>query len=48
MFKKVVKDMGDSAPAGLKNETYFATFTMMLGIVVGAIGSHKSIESLSK
>lgn len=46
MFRKVVKDMGDGASAALKNETYFATFSMLLGICVGAIGSTMAVKAL--
>eukprot|EP00979_Chaetoceros_neogracilis_P003927 scaffold687_cov288-Chaetoceros_neogracile.AAC.19 len=45
MFNSVVKNMGDSAPAGLKNETYFATFTMVLGLTVGVIGATMALKS---
>ena len=45
MFNSVVKKMGDSAPAALKNETYFATFSMVLGLTVGVIGATMAIKS---
>ena len=46
MFNKVVKDMGPNAPAALKKETYFATFSMMLGIGMGIIGSTMALKTL--
>mmetsp|Transcript_2740 Transcript_2740/g.4130 ORF Transcript_2740/g.4130 Transcript_2740/m.4130 type:complete len:311 (+) Transcript_2740:627-1559(+) len=46
MFRKVVKDMGDAAPAKLKNETYFATFSMLLGIGMGIVGANMSLQTL--
>ena len=46
MFKKVVKDMGESAPSSLKNEAYFASFSALLGIVMGSIGSIMSVKAL--
>lgn len=44
MFNSVVKKMGASAPSGLKNETYFATFSMLLGCAVGAIGATMALK----
>lgn len=44
MFKSVVKNMGDNASAALKNETYFATFSMLLGIFMGAVGTVQSLK----
>jgi len=44
MFKSVVKNMGDGASAALKKETYFATFSMLLGIFTGAVGTVQSLK----
>lgn len=44
MFKAVVKNMGDDASAALKNETHFATFSMILGIFMGVVGSKQSLK----
>lgn len=45
MFNSVVKKMGNSAPSGLKNETYFATFSMLLGCAMGIIGSTMALKA---
>ena len=45
MFRKVVKDMGDSASSALKTEVKFATFSALLGVVMGAIGSNMAIKN---
>lgn len=44
MFRKVVKDMGDSATPALKNEVIFATFSALLGIGMGAIGTTMALK----
>ncbi len=44
MFKAMVKNMGDGASSALKNETYFATFSMLLGIFMGAVGAKQSLK----
>mmetsp|Transcript_74 Transcript_74/g.96 ORF Transcript_74/g.96 Transcript_74/m.96 type:complete len:484 (-) Transcript_74:73-1524(-) len=44
MFRKVVKDMGDSASPALKNEIYFTTFTCVLGVAMGCIGATMAIK----
>ena len=44
MFKSVVKNMGDGASTALKKETYFATFSMLLGIFMGAVWDSTVIE----
>jgi amino acid permease len=46
MFRNVVKNMGDDAPVALKKETYFATFSMLLGIGMGIIGSIMALKGL--
>jgi hypothetical protein len=38
--------MGDDAPVALKKETYFATFSMLLGIGMGAIGGTMALKAL--
>ena len=47
MFRKVVKDMGDKASTSLKREVYFASFSGLLGLVMGAIGANMAIQSQS-
>lgn len=47
MFRKVVKDMGDDASPALKTEVHFATFSALLGIGMGIIGSTMALKSLS-
>ena len=44
MFRKVVKDMGDEASPALKREVYFATFSALLGIGMGAIGTTMALK----
>jgi len=46
MFRKVVKDMGTNASAALNKETYFATFSMFLGIGMGIIGTKMALTLL--
>ena len=46
MFKKVVKDMGESAPSSLKNEAHFVSFSALLGIGMGGIGSIMAVKAL--
>lgn len=45
MFKKVVKDMGEGAPDAWKNETAFVSFTMLLGVGMGIIGTTMALKS---
>lgn len=45
MFRKVVKDMGDDASPALKREVYFATFSALLGIGMGVIGTTMALKS---
>ena len=44
MFRKVVKDMGDDASPALKREVYFATFSGLLGVGMGAIGTTMALK----
>lgn len=46
MFNKIVKDKGAMAPAAMKKETYFTTFSMLAGLIMGAIGAKMSIDKL--
>ena len=46
MFNSVVKKMGDTAPAAMKKETYFATFSLLLGVGVGAIGATMAVKNI--
>lgn len=47
MFQKLVKDMGTDAPAALKNEIYFSTFSMLLGIGMSIIGTTMALKGAS-
>lgn len=47
MFRKVVKDMGDSASPALKKEVIFASFSATLGVAMGAIGATMAVKGLS-
>mmetsp|Transcript_20831 Transcript_20831/g.30812 ORF Transcript_20831/g.30812 Transcript_20831/m.30812 type:complete len:476 (-) Transcript_20831:60-1487(-) len=46
MFNSVVKNMGDTAPAALKKETYFATFLMLLGLGIGVLGATTALKNI--
>lgn len=46
MFNRIVKDKGASASISMKNETYFTTLSMLLGVVMGVIGAKMSIDKL--
>lgn len=44
MFRKVVKDMGDQASPALKKEVFFATFSAILGLGMGVIGTTMALK----
>jgi len=44
MYRKIVKDMGDSASVAMKREVYFSNFSCTLGIVMGIIGTHMALK----
>lgn len=46
MFRKVVKDMGESASPSLKKEVYFASFSALLGVGMGIIGATMALKGL--
>ena len=47
MFKKVVKDMGENASPSLKNEVYFTSFSAIIGIGMGIVGSTMALKGLN-